>query len=220
MGRNASSPDYPDPLPHPNLAGTRIVGLSGRRRLGRRSILLQPTAMPFMCCSFPLGGYDDAYCTTARRFPNARRVCAKLGIFLQSVSCCRALSGTSVSAFPARIRRRPNPDPERPVQSGTQVRRPFWTTGTVLCLLDRQPATNARLRRIRSGRNSSSPPTLPRIIATFSTALPQTRERRVSDWRVAQGRGAKSGARRRLPGYDHRTAPAFASSSSRPFNSS
>jgi tRNA-specific 2-thiouridylase len=80
-------PDSPTPLPDPRLAGTVIVGMSGGVDSAVAALLLQR------------GGYavqglfmsnweddDDAYCTTADDFQDARRVCETLGIVLHRVS--------------------------------------------------------------------------------------------------------------------------------------
>ena len=80
-------PDSPTPLPDPKLAGTVIVGMSGGVDSAVAALLLQR------------GGYavqglfmsnweddDDAYCTTADDFQDARRVCETLGIVLHRVS--------------------------------------------------------------------------------------------------------------------------------------
>ncbi len=83
----AIRPDSLSPLPDPKLAGTVIVGMSGGVDSAVAALLLQR------------GGYavqglfmsnweddDDAYCTTATDFQDARRVCETLGIALHRVS--------------------------------------------------------------------------------------------------------------------------------------
>jgi tRNA-uridine 2-sulfurtransferase len=83
----AARPDSLRSLPDPKLAGTVIVGMSGGVDSAVAALLLQR------------GGYavqglfmsnweddDDAYCTTATDFQDARRVCETLGIALHRVS--------------------------------------------------------------------------------------------------------------------------------------
>jgi tRNA-specific 2-thiouridylase len=83
----AARPDSLCSLPDPKLTGTVIVGMSGGVDSAVAALLLQR------------GGYavqglfmsnweddDDAYCTTATDFQDARRVCETLGIALHRVS--------------------------------------------------------------------------------------------------------------------------------------
>ncbi|HEY4443165.1 MAG TPA: tRNA 2-thiouridine(34) synthase MnmA [Steroidobacteraceae bacterium] len=84
----ASHPDSLTPLPDSTLAGSVIVGMSGGVDSAVAALLLQR------------GGYDvqglfmsnweedddDAYCTTADDFQDARQVCETLGIVLHRVS--------------------------------------------------------------------------------------------------------------------------------------
>jgi tRNA-specific 2-thiouridylase len=80
-------PDPPPSLPDPKSAGTVIVGMSGGVDSAVAALLL-------LRAGFAVQGLfmsnweddDDAYCTTAADFQDARRVCETLGIALHRVS--------------------------------------------------------------------------------------------------------------------------------------
>jgi len=77
---NASSPD-------PRLAGTVIVGMSGGVDSAVAALLLRESG--YAVQGLFMSNWeddDDAYCTTANDYQDARRVCAALGIALHRVS--------------------------------------------------------------------------------------------------------------------------------------
>jgi tRNA-specific 2-thiouridylase len=80
-------PDSLTPLPDPKLAGTVIVGLSGGVDSAVAALLLQRSG--YAVQGLFMSNWeddDDAYCTTADDFQDARRVCETLGIALHRVS--------------------------------------------------------------------------------------------------------------------------------------
>jgi tRNA-uridine 2-sulfurtransferase len=80
----------PDPkplLPDPKLAGTVIVGMSGGVDSAAAALLLQRAG--YAVQGLFMSNWeddDDAYCTTAADFQDARRVCETLGVALHRVS--------------------------------------------------------------------------------------------------------------------------------------
>ena len=83
----ASRPDSLIPLPDPTLAGTVIVGMSGGVDSAVAALLLQRDG--YAVQGLFMSNWeddDDAYCTTADDFQDARRVCETLGIVLHRVS--------------------------------------------------------------------------------------------------------------------------------------
>src|SRR6202790_5066313 len=80
-------PDSPTPLPDPKLAGTVIVGMSGGVDSAVAALLLQRDGYAVQGLFMSNWEDDeDAYCTTAEDFQDARRVCETLGIVLHRVS--------------------------------------------------------------------------------------------------------------------------------------
>src|SRR5229473_1403494 len=80
-------PDSLTPLPDPKLAGTVIVGMSGGVDSAVAALLLQRSG--YAVQGLFMSNWeddDDAYCTTADDFQDARRVCETLGIVLHRVS--------------------------------------------------------------------------------------------------------------------------------------
>jgi tRNA-specific 2-thiouridylase len=78
---------HPDPLPDPKLAGTIIVGMSGGVDSAVAALLLRDAG--YAVQGLFMSNWeddDDAYCTTATDFQDARRVCEALGIALHRVS--------------------------------------------------------------------------------------------------------------------------------------
>src|SRR6202035_3244922 len=74
-------------LPDPKLAGTVIVGMSGGVDSAVAALLLQRSG--YAVQGLFMSNWeddDDAYCTTADDFQDARRVCDTLGIALHRVS--------------------------------------------------------------------------------------------------------------------------------------
>ena len=112
---------FPDPRAR---AGTVIVGMSGGVDSAVAALLLRDVG--YAVQGLFMSNWeddDDAYCTTADDFQDARRVCDALGHRPASGELCRAVPRTGVRAFPARIRRGPNPESGRSLQSRNQVRR-------------------------------------------------------------------------------------------------
>jgi tRNA-specific 2-thiouridylase len=80
-------PAPPPSLPDPKSAGTVIVGMSGGVDSAVAALLLQRAG--FAVQGLFMSNWeddDDAYCTTAADFQDARRVCETLGIALHRVS--------------------------------------------------------------------------------------------------------------------------------------
>src|SRR5258707_570690 len=82
----ASPPDSLTPLPDPKLAGTVIVGMSGGVDSAVAALLLQRGGYAVQGLFMSNWEEDDAYCTAADDFQDARRVCETLGIVLHRVS--------------------------------------------------------------------------------------------------------------------------------------
>jgi tRNA-specific 2-thiouridylase len=83
----APRPDSLTALPDPKLAGTVIVGMSGGVDSAVAALLLQRDG--YAVQGLFMSNWeddDDAYCTTADDFQDARRVCETLGIVLHRVS--------------------------------------------------------------------------------------------------------------------------------------
>jgi tRNA-specific 2-thiouridylase len=83
----APRPDSLTSLPDPKLDGTVIVGMSGGVDSAVAALLLQRdghTVQGLFMSNWE--DDDDAYCTTAADFQDARRVCETLGIVLHRVS--------------------------------------------------------------------------------------------------------------------------------------
>jgi tRNA-uridine 2-sulfurtransferase len=83
----ALRPDSLTPSPDPKLAGTVIVGMSGGVDSAVAALLLQRDG--YAVEGLFMSNWeddDDAYCTTAEDFQDARRVCEILGIALHRVS--------------------------------------------------------------------------------------------------------------------------------------
>ena len=83
----APRPDSPGPLPDPTLAGTIIVGMSGGVDSAVAAMLLRDAG--YAVQGLFMSNWeddDDAYCTTAADFQDARRVCETLGIALHRAS--------------------------------------------------------------------------------------------------------------------------------------
>ena len=79
-------PDSLTPLPDPKLAGTVIVGMSGGVDSAVAALLLQREGHAVQGLYMSNWEDDDAYCTAATDFQDARRVCDTLGIALHRVS--------------------------------------------------------------------------------------------------------------------------------------
>ncbi len=79
-------PDSLTPLPDPKLAGTVIVGMSGGVDSAVAALLLQRGGYAVQGLFMSNWEEDDAYCTAADDFQDARRVCETLGIVLHRVS--------------------------------------------------------------------------------------------------------------------------------------
>jgi tRNA-uridine 2-sulfurtransferase len=83
----APRPDSLSPLPDPKLAGTIIVGMSGGVDSAVAAMLLRDAG--YAVQGLFMSNWeddDDAYCTTAADFQDARRVCETLGIALHRAS--------------------------------------------------------------------------------------------------------------------------------------
>jgi tRNA-specific 2-thiouridylase len=83
----AARPDSLSPLPDPKRAGTVIVGMSGGVDSAVAALLLRDAG--YAVQGLFMSNWeddDDAYCTTAADFQDARRVCETLGIVLHRAS--------------------------------------------------------------------------------------------------------------------------------------
>src|SRR5271170_2294902 len=107
------SPD-PQPLllPDPKLAGTVVVGMSGGVDSAVAALLLQRAGYAVEGLFMANWEEDDAYCTTAADFQDARRVCEVLGIPLHRVSFARQYRERVFALFLREYAagRTPNPD--------------------------------------------------------------------------------------------------------------
>jgi tRNA-uridine 2-sulfurtransferase len=82
----APRPDSLTPFPDPTLAGTVIVGMSGGVDSAVTALLLQRDGYAVQGLFMSNWEDDDAYCTAAQDFQDARRVCETLDISLHRVS--------------------------------------------------------------------------------------------------------------------------------------
>jgi tRNA-specific 2-thiouridylase len=82
----APRPDSLSALPDPTLAGTIIVGMSGGVDSAVAAMLLRDAGYAVQGLFMSNWEDDDAYCTTAADFQDARRVCETLGIALHRAS--------------------------------------------------------------------------------------------------------------------------------------
>ena len=83
----AARPDSLNPPPDPKLAGTVIVGMSGGVDSAVAALLLRDAG--YAVQGLFMSNWeddDDAYCTTAADYQDARRVCETLGIVLHRAS--------------------------------------------------------------------------------------------------------------------------------------
>src|SRR3984893_11178901 len=109
-------PSHPDSLtapPDPTLAGTVIVGMSGGVDSAVAALLLQREGHAVQ--GLFMSNWeddDDAYCTTARDFQDARGVCDILGIVLHRVSFAEEYRERVFAHFLSEYaaNRTPNPD--------------------------------------------------------------------------------------------------------------
>jgi NH3-dependent NAD+ synthetase len=139
-------------LPDPKLAGTVIVGMSGGVDSAVAALLLQRAG--FAVQGLFMSNWeddDDAYCTSAGDFQDARRVCDALQLPLHKVSFAAAVSRTGVRAVPARIRRGANAKPGRALQPRNQIRRLFGLHAPSRRLVDRHRPLRARLEHTSDG---------------------------------------------------------------------
>src|SRR5580700_6046855 len=74
------------PLPDPNTAGTVIVGMSGGVDSAVAALLLRDAGYAVQGLFMSNWEDDDAYCTVAEDYQDARRVCELLDIPLHRVS--------------------------------------------------------------------------------------------------------------------------------------
>jgi tRNA-specific 2-thiouridylase len=106
-------PGSPGPLPDPTLAGTVIVGMSGGVDSAVAALLLRDAG--YAVQGLFMSNWeddDDAYCTTAADFQDARRVCETLGIVLHRASFAQQYRNRVFDLFLREYSagRTPNPD--------------------------------------------------------------------------------------------------------------
>ena len=195
-------PGSPGPLPDPTLAGTVIVGMSGGVDSAVAALLLRDAG--YAVQGLFMSNWeddDDAYCTTAADFQDARRVCETLGIVLHRASFAEQYRDRVFDLFLREYSagRTPNPD----VLCNREIK-----FGVCLDYMHRLGASwiatghYARLRQTAAG---------PQLLKAADTAKDQSyflhgvaaaalRQDPVSDRRAAQSRGTQAGARRGAAG--------------------